>query len=292
MSQRLIATSILATIYLAGLYVGAPMAAEPSSTIVIKTTTKQGQLVSAAVKMKKGDGDWVALSAVRGVVTVTVDPCDSTVSFMAANVAGQGIYTRENPDTPISCTSPEVVFADYVLALEAWMALPDRMTQSDAWIAALGGDDLARELGPEYAKQLSMALKTGDAGYVAIGTAEIAAALRKAGKYEDAKIFTTLSLEASMAGIVDRTGAYVEKDSLFFRESREYGYVLSSEGAEILKQYQMKDLGLTTDSNEAGKIGWKTMKSLMSDDKEPVAEFKLPADAIGKFDSKVFLYGG
>jgi len=258
--------------------------------VLIKTLSKDGEVVIAKVEMSTDGTTWTTVEgqSVPGAgTTIFVDKCDGHVRFRAYKIDTMGIFTREKPNDLRYCKTPEVVFNDYVLAV-AWNIMsPDKLGDQQAWIAALGGDETAKLNGPAYARKFADALQAKDFGYVAIASSEIAASLRNAKKFDAAAAFSALSYQSTLTGIANAKGATDDPTKFLVAVPGSDLPVLSPDAVDFLKAYQQNNLGITAESPEYGKTGWTTMKSIAAE-KIDTSKWKLDGGAIGNFDAKVF----
>ncbi|MBP1850203.1 hypothetical protein [Rhizobium halophytocola] len=247
--------------------------------VLIRTVATNGSVVYSRLDMSVDTGDWKTVEGERtgNAVKVYVSSCDGKIRFRAFERDEFGFFTRQSPQGIKYCQA-EVVFDDYVPTKLATVLEPGRLVNRTLWIAAFGD----RVSGQHYAAALDDALAEKKFGFVAIAASELAASLRKAGQSESAKPFAALSVQATIAGVLDQQKA--DPSQLPILTGNEVGdLVMTPQAKSVLETYQQQALGLSKGAGEIGKTGWKTMRSLPGGDEVDASAWNLPTEALVDF---------
>jgi hypothetical protein len=255
--------------------------------LFVKTLSTQGAPVSSVVEMSIDNAPW---SNIEGEATdsgtkIFLTKCDGSVRFKAFKRDRLGFYTRSKPDDVRFCTTPEVVFNDYVPTAIGQVISPDLLGDPNAWKKVFGFDN---EAAKKYADAFRDALGKGDYGYVAIATSEVAASLRKAGSPKAAYPFETLSLQSTMTGILEEKGLDPDDFPVLEVKPGSDRLALTPKAQDVLVEYQKTVLGFSPTSKELGKAGWTTMKSLAGGDEVKAAQWNLQVGEASKLDQNIF----
>ncbi|NLR99865.1 hypothetical protein HGP17_23840 [Rhizobium sp. P38BS-XIX] len=259
-------------------------AAAEKVVIVTQSTPETGSTKVAARIWRRADtGSWEEIDGERpeiGVLEVAETKCDISVSYKAA--AMWGTHTRDVTATH-SCHEPQVVFNDFIPTGIADAINLEQLTNSTAWVAALGtspGD------GERFAQTFQTAILQGNYGTVAIAGSEISAQLRKAGNSRDADVFAALSVQATLSGIAKANK--IEPEALNVGQIDTANYAAIGDDAKSALETYQKTIGLEKTSPGFGKTGWATMRSLEGGNTTAAAQWKLSPSAAIKFDASHF----
>lgn len=258
--------------------------------IIIRTLSTRGDLVTASVEFSVANDEWKEVKAETvsdGVARTFVETCDGSVKFKARKRDAFGFYTRRSPDGIKFCHT-EIVFDDYVPTSIEEIISPGQLTSHGTWIAALGNDKRAASVGPGYADALKTALAQGEYGYIAIASSEVAASLRAAGLAEAAYPFELLSVQSTIIGVFKEKEVSPDEVPIFQTVPGTTTLTMSSKAKAILEQYQTEQLGISSNSQELGKTGWTTMRSLAGGEQVKAADWKIPRQEIQGFDATLF----
>jgi hypothetical protein len=271
---------------IAAFVVVAPTAGK-ADFLLVKTLSTQGTRVSSVVEMSIDNAPW---SNIEGEATdsgtrIFLMKCDGSVRFKAFKRDRLGFYTRSKPDDIRFCTTPEVVFNDYVPTAIGQVISPDLLGDPNVWKNILGSDN---EAATKYAEAFRNAFGKGNYGYVAIATSELAASLRKAGSAKAAYPFETLALQSTMTGILEEKGLDPDDFPVLDVMPGSGRLALTPKAQDVLIDYQKSVLGLRPTSKELGKAGWTTMKSLAGGNEVNATQWKLDVGEASKLDQNVF----
>lgn len=257
--------------------------------ITIRTVSTQGKPVSTKIEMSVSSEAWKDVegeSIPTGGTKLFLDKCDGSTRFKAFKRDNFGFHTRSHPDGVKYCQLPEIVFDDYVPTAIGTIISPSQLGDSKAWAKAFGGrTDVPAT---EYAEALQSAFAKEEYGFVAIASSELAASLRDVGALEAAIPFESLSIQSTVAGVLQKQGMDPTMYEILVQEPGTNQFVLTPKAELALKEYQVKDLGFATTSPKLGKAGWETMRSLSGGQDVKAVEWKLPNKDASAFDAKVF----
>jgi hypothetical protein len=257
--------------------------------VTIKTISTTGQPVLSSIFSSEKNSDWKRLEGVisENTLTVLYDKCDTNIRFKAESLDNSGLYSRREPDSIKYCAVSEVLFDDYVPSELALRVQPDKLSDASSWRVALGDSQNANLIADKYSAAFQSAMRSGDYGYLAVASSEVAASLRAAGKFDQASPFEALSVQSTLAGIVRAQGEKSISPALVPIPGTSR-LVMSDEAKAFLEQYQSQKLGLSPDNGEWGKTGWTTMRSLPGGSDVVAKKWVLPDNLTAEFDYKAF----
>jgi uncharacterized surface protein with fasciclin (FAS1) repeats len=264
----------------------------PPKSVIVRTITDSGDNIRATIKVKIFPKD-EAVAYVKvegsGYKIVLLERCDDTVSLFAfADTLGIIRKQGDAVEDWLPCKEPEVVFNDFrITPFDTGLnkkALSDPVFWNNAFESgnSVVNAALSADIADAFAKK--------EYGKISIIGSELHQQFRAAGKQSEADFFYSMSVDAAAKGILESTGISKATDAAATEYLAATGRFELSLGAKtFVEKYQQEKLGISASSEDFGKIGWTTMKSLAGGDSARTALYQLPPDSIAEFNAGNFV---
>ncbi|MEX2745602.1 hypothetical protein AB3480_30725 [Rhizobium mongolense] len=257
----------------------------PAATITIVTQATDGRPLNAVLE-KRVAGQWEPVQGTQAAIgrfETSEATCDTSILFRASD--DSGVYSRDIKVTK-TCSTPEVVFNDFVPGVWVVWQSGSRLQDSSYWTKVLG-DSGGNAIGPNAAGAFTAAIKNNEYGQVAVMANEFSAQLKQAGNTSAADYMAAIALDATTRGVLLKQGEQVDAiNSLVVGESGKL--VLSSDARKKIVDYQVQDLGRNPKSNSLGKVDWQTIRSIDGAKAKSANDWKLPKGVIESFSVSPF----
>jgi len=255
--------TILAILTAAIIHTKVDAATSAYKYIRIVAKTKDGTPFKARLSKKKFPAEETEPFIVQsstGVYTIVEDKCDDTIYYKIIPTSVFVVRAENSPEW-LPCTEPEVVFEDFILAESISLDSESNYSSPKFWRSLIPWTDASADINM-LPNELASAFREKEFGKIAIITSEISNELRSLGKHPEADFFYSLSVDATGVGIASKLEEKAPNAPVTVFVPAKDRIEFTPEGKALLEAYQIKTLGLSTDSNEFGKAGWQTMKSL------------------------------